>query len=119
MKLKDDILLEYIKHLFDNTYEPSEYKVIFKEAQNPSGDYSINFYYLTEVFYFLKSNLVINLLKMSNIFDSIEIWEINNSQEYKVSKVVWDKEILDENLNAIEDNNKKRMLFKFNVREIY
>lgn len=102
MKLKEDILLKYIKphvsekiyqDLFDNTYEPSEYKVTFKEAQNQSGDYSINFYYLTEVFYFLKSNLVINLLKMSNMFDSIEVSFIPFQGD--------------------------KLLFKFNVREIY
>ena len=65
---------------------------------------------------------------MSNIFDFIEVWEINNSSEHKVSKIVYDKEILDKNLNPIKDNNcevhlikpnKKRLLFKFNVRELY
>lgn len=102
MKIKDDILLEYIKPhisekvynwLSDNINEPQEYRVVFKEAQNPSGDYSINFHYLTEVFYFLKSNLIINLLKMSNIFDSIEV-----------------------SLITVQGD---KLLFKFHVRDLY
>lgn len=102
MKIKDDILLEYIKphisekvynQLLDNINEPKEYKVSFKEAQNPSGDYNISFHYITEVFYFLKSNLIINLLKMSNIFDFIEV-SLITVQGYK-------------------------LIFKFNVRDLY
>lgn len=102
MKIKDDILLEYIKphitekvykQLFDNINEPQEYRVVFKEAQNPSGDYSISFHSLTESFYFLKSNLIINLLKMSNIFDSIEV-----------------------SLITVQGD---KLLFKFHVRDLY
>lgn len=102
MKIKDDILLEYIKphisekvynQLFDNINEPKEYRVVFKEAQNISGDYSINFHFLSEVFYFLKSNLIINLLKMSNIFDSIEV-----------------------SLITVQGD---KLIFKFNVRDLY
>lgn len=103
MKLKDDILLEYIKphisekvynQLFDNINEPKEYRVVFKEAEKKtSGDYSISFHFLSEVFYFLKSNLIINLLKMSNIFDSIEV-----------------------SLITVQGD---KLLFKFNVRDLY
>lgn len=102
MKIKDDILLEYIKpyisekvynQLLDNINEPKEYRVAFKEAQNPSADYNISFHYITEVFYFLKSNLIINLLKMSNIFDSIEV-----------------------SLITVQGD---KLIFKFNVRDLY
>ncbi len=103
MKIKDDILLEYIKphisekvynQLFDSINEPKEYRVVFKEAEKKtSEDYSINFHYLSEVFYFLKSNLIINLLKMSNIFDSIEV-----------------------SLITVQGD---KLIFKFNVRDLY
>jgi hypothetical protein len=103
MKIKDDILLEYIKPhisekvynlLYDNINEPKEYKVAFKEAEKKtSEDYSIIFHSLTESFYFLKSNLIINLLKMSNIFDSIEV-----------------------SLITVQGD---KLLFKFNVKDLY
>ena len=103
MKLKDDILLEYIKphisekvynQLFDNINEPKEYRVVFKENQKLTNeDYSIDFHYLSEVFYFLKSNLIINLLKMSNIFDYIEV-----------------------SLITVQGD---KLIFKFNVRDLY
>jgi hypothetical protein len=108
MKFKDNIILDYIKpYLSDNEYQNilqqrnKYYKVVFKENQHPSGDYSMECINLIEVFTLLRSNLIINILRNSNIFDVVEVWEVDSKVEP----------------GCVESFAK--LLFKFNVREIY
>ena len=113
MKFKDDIILDKIKPFITKkeyedmlSYRNKFYKVVFVEAQNTSGDYSIDFDILVDVFYFLKSNLIINILGLSNIFDFIEVYEIIDSTRDDIR--LYGTQSITENL-----------LFKLTVRDLY
>jgi len=109
MKFKDDTILDKIKPFITKkeyedmlSYRNKFYRVVFVEAQKPSGDYSIDFDRLVDVFYFLKSNLIINILSLSNMFDFIEVLEIRDDIS------IYGTQSITENL-----------LFKLTVRDLY